>query len=105
MVLLPAGPVNATVLDAQVEQAPVPSNVTDCTVVPFTITSVGRVVVVPLAKWTTAVAAPEVDAATVNCAKAPAALVPLQNPVPENPAQLLSMVPVHTAGELSASNR
>jgi hypothetical protein len=32
-------------------------------------------------------------------------LVPLQKPVPEKPAQLLSMVPVQTAGEVSASKR
>src|SRR4051794_22563904 len=104
-VLSPAGTDNVRVLDVHAVQVPVLSNDTDCTVEPLTITSVGRTVVVPLANRTTTVAVPDADAATVNCAAAPAALVPLQNPLPEKPAQLESTVPEQVAGEDSASYR
>ena len=57
---------------------------------------------VPLANRTATVAVPAA-AFTVNWAYAPVALVPLQKPEPENPAQSLSIVPVQTAGEVSAS--
>ena len=59
--------------------------------------------VVPLANRTASVAVPAAEAFTVNWAYAPTALVPLQNPLPEKPAQLESIVPVQTAGEVSAS--
>src|SRR5688572_21124964 len=65
----------------------------------------GRAVVVPLAKRKASVAVPAEAAFTVNWTKALTALVPLQNPLPENPAQSLSMVPVQVAGEFSASKR
>jgi len=88
-----------------VVQAPVASNEGVCTVAPLTIRLAGRAVVVPLANRNPNVAVPAFEALTVNWAKAPTALVPLQNPVPEKPAQLLSMVPVQTAGAVSASKR
>src|SRR3954454_4886589 len=103
MVLLPAGTAKLRFFGAQADHAPVPSNGTVNRVVPLTMTSAGRLVVAPLANRTVAVPAPEVVAFTVNCAKAPTALVALQNPAPENPGQLLSMVPVQTAGASSAS--
>jgi hypothetical protein len=105
MVLLPAFTDTLNVLVTQLDQAPVPSNDGVCTADPLTIKLAGRAVVVPLANRTPNVAVPAVDAFTVNCAAAPTALVPLQNPDPENPAQLESMVPVQVAGELSASYR
>jgi hypothetical protein len=60
----------------------------------LTTTSVGRAVVVPLANRTPNVAVPATDALTVNCAAAPTTLSALQNPVPEYPAWLESIVPV-----------
>src|SRR5262245_2554775 len=105
MVLLPEFTEAVRVLVTQVFQAPVPSNDGVCTVLPLTIRLAGRAVVVPLANRNPNVAVPAAEALTVNWAKAPTALVPLQKPVPENPAQLLSMVPVQTAGAFSASKR
>src|SRR5215207_3307919 len=49
------------------------------------------------------VAAPADGAVTANSRAAPTALVVLQKPVPEKPAQLESIVPLHVP--LSASNR
>jgi hypothetical protein len=94
--------VTVNVLVTHVPQAPVPSNDTDCTVAPLTITSAARLLVVPLANRTATVAVPAA-AFTVNWVWAPVALVPLQNPEPENPAQSLSIVPVQTDGDASAS--
>jgi hypothetical protein len=105
MVLLPAFTDTDNVLVAHVDQAPVPSNDGVCTVDPLTIRPAGRAVVVPLANRTPNVAVPDVDAFTVNWAPAPTALVPLQKPLPEKPAQLESMVPVQVAGVFSASDR
>jgi hypothetical protein len=83
----------------------VPSNDGVCTVDPLTTRLAGRAVVVPLANRTPTVAVPDAEAFTVNCAAAPTVLVPLQNPDPENPAQLESIVPEQVAGEFSASYR
>src|SRR2546423_141960 len=63
------------------------------TVVPLTATVIGRADVVPLAYRNTTPTLPAALADTVHCMVAPDALVVLQNPVPENPAWLLSMVP------------
>src|SRR5688500_18433333 len=98
MVLLPAVTASGKVLVAQVFHAPVPSKERPVTRAPLTSTSTGRAVVVPLANRTPTVAVAVTDAFTVNCAEAPTALLPLQNPVPEYPDQLVSMEPVHTAG-------
>jgi hypothetical protein len=49
------------------------------------------------------VAVPAAEAFTVNWAYPLVALGPLQKPDPENPDQLLSIVPVQTAGAVSAS--
>ena len=49
--------------------------------------------VVPLAYRNTTPTLPAAAADTVHCMVAPDALAVLQNPVPENPAWLLSMVP------------
>src|SRR5262245_11754405 len=103
MVLLPELTFTLNVLVTQVFHAPVPSNDGVCTVDPLTIRLAGRAAVVPLANRTPSVAAPAADAVTVNWAKAPVALVPLQNPLPEKGAQSESMVPVQVAGEVSAS--
>ena len=85
----------------QVVQAPVPSNDGVCTVraVDDQARPAGRW----WCRWRTGPPAspcPAAGAFTVNWAKAPTALVPLQNPVPEKPAQLVSMVPVQTAGDV-----
>src|SRR3954454_18457313 len=102
MVLLPAFTGTVRVFVPRVDQAPVASNDADVTVEPFTTTFAGRAAVVPLAKRTFSVAVPAVAAVTVNWAYPAVELVPLQNPVPEKPVQSESMVPVQTAGELSA---
>jgi hypothetical protein len=60
-------------------------------------------VVVPLEKRTPTVAVPPAGALTVNCAAAPTAFRALQNPVPENPVWLVSIVPSQVAGDTSAS--
>ena len=83
IVLLPAGSESVRVCVDHADHALVLANVTDCTVEPLTLTSVGRVVVVPLANRTATVTVPAEDALTVNCAYAPDALLPLQNPDPE----------------------
>lgn len=82
-VLPPAFSETVSVLVAHVDQAPVASNDGVCTVDPLTIRLAGRAVAVPLAKRTLSVAVPAAGAFTVNCAWAPTALVPLQNPLPE----------------------
>src|SRR5687767_8058253 len=101
MVLLPEFTVTVNVLVTQESQVPVPSNEGDWTVVPLTSKFVARAVVVPLANRIPSVAVPEPDEFTVNWAKPLVALVPLQNPPPENPLQLESMVPLQLAGEVS----
>jgi hypothetical protein len=83
IVLLPAFTGTVNVFVTQVDQAPVPSKDAVTALEPFTTTSAGRMVVVPLANRTPTVAVPDVEALTVSCAAAPTALVPLQNPVPE----------------------
>ena len=103
MVLLPAFAGTVKVLIAHVDHPPVPSNVGVCTAEPLTIKLACRAVLVPLANRTRNVAGPAVDAFTVNSAYAPAALSPLQNPLPEKPAQSASIVPVQIAGEFSTS--
>ena len=105
MVLLPAFTDTVRVLVTHVLQAPVPSNDGVCTVDPLTIRLAGRAVVVPLANRTATVAVPAAATFTVNCAWAPVALLALQNPEPEYPDQFESIVPVQTAGLLSASYR
>src|SRR5262245_11704861 len=103
IVLLPAFTETVRVLVTQVVHNPVPSNDAVCTVAPLTMTSAGRLVVVPLAKRTPSVAVPANEEFTVNCAAAPTALLPLQNPLPEKPAWLESIVPLQVAGAVSAS--
>lgn len=105
IVELPAFTATVNVFVTHVVHAPVPSNVVPATRVPLTRMSGGRAVVVPLANRTPSVAVPAVGALTVNWAFAPTALDALQNPVPEKPAWLVSMVPLHDAGAVSASYR
>ncbi len=84
MVLLPAFSGTVAVLVDHVVQAPVDSNETVPTVDPLTIRFAGLAAsVAPLANLTPTVALPAAAEVTVNCAKAPAAAVPLQNPLPE----------------------
>jgi hypothetical protein len=91
-------------LVVHVVHAPVGSNETVPTVDPLTIRFAGLAPLVePLANRTATVAVPAAAGVTVNCAKAPAAAVPLQNPLPEKPAWFESIVPSHTAGAVSAS--
>ncbi|GIF42874.1 hypothetical protein Axi01nite_71850 [Actinoplanes xinjiangensis] len=72
---------------------------------PLTSTSAGRLAEPPLAYLKPMVAVPAVAAVTENCTAAPAALLALQNPLPEKPAWLDSMAPSQVAGALSDSNR
>jgi hypothetical protein len=104
IVLLPAVTLTVTVLVTHVVHAPVPGKDTaDAAVAPLTRTLAGRSVVVPLAKRMPRVAEPAFAAFTVHCTNPPTALVVLQNPVPENPAQFESIVPSHCAGAFSDS--
>src|SRR5689334_20426368 len=104
MVLVPALRLAVTVAEVQVSQLPVLGKVwAAATVVPLTMMSMGRSVVVPLAYRMVRVAGPAVSACTVICAAAPMALLVLQKPVPENPVWSESMVPSHVP--LSASCR
>ena len=64
-----------------------------CAAPPLTVMVVGRLAGVPLAQPKVSVALPAVGALTVHVMVEPTALVTLQNPVPEKPAWLLSMVP------------
>jgi hypothetical protein len=75
------------------------------TVLPLTSRLAARLLVVPLANRTAAVAEPAAAAFAVNWAWPLEELVPLQKPEPEpeNPERSLSIVPVQTAGEVSAS--
>jgi hypothetical protein len=87
MVLVPALTGTVKFLDTQVSQVPVPGkDAPVATVVPFAEMVIGRSTVVPLANRSATVALPALAAVTVNSTKAPTALVPLQKPVPENPA-------------------
>lgn len=81
--LLPATTGTVSVFVVQPVQVLVLSKDAVVVVAPFTMTSTARAVVVPLAKRTLSVAVPDAGAETVNWAYAPAALVPLQNPLPE----------------------
>lgn len=105
MTLLPEVTGTVSVLVVHPAQVPVLSKDVVAAVVPFTRTLAVRAPVVPLANRTDSVAVPDAGAVTVNWAYAPVALVPLQNPLPENPAQSESIVPVQTAGDASASYR
>ncbi|CAM3585724.1 hypothetical protein KIPE111705_15445 [Kibdelosporangium persicum] len=68
IVLLPAFTVTGNDLVTQVFHAPVLSNDTACTVVPLTIRSAGRLLLVPLANRTSSVAVPAAEAVAVNWA-------------------------------------
>jgi hypothetical protein len=84
IVLLPAFSCTVTDLVAQAFHAPVLSNGTPaCATVPFTLTSAGRPIALPLAYRMSTVALPALGALTVNCAAAPTALLVSQNPPPE----------------------
>src|SRR5688572_24885955 len=94
-VWLPAFRLRFTVTVVQVVHAPVPAKAWVLIVEPFTMICVVRATVVPLAKRTAMLEAPLAGAVTVHCTPAPTALVPLQNPLPENPACSFSIAPVH----------
>ncbi len=73
-----------TDLVAQVVHAPVASKgKPDCTIVPLTATSAGRLSEPPLAYRTLTVAVPAAAELTVNCTAEPTALVVSQKPLPE----------------------
>src|SRR4051812_5186503 len=103
--LLPAARVAVTAVRVQFVQAPVGAKAGVATTLPLTVTVDGRFAVPPLAQPKVSVAGPAVAVVTVQVAAAPTALVVLQNPAPENPAQLASMVPAQVAGAVSASSR
>ena len=101
--LVPAFRVVVTGAVAQVSHDPVGGKSSVATAEPLTVTVIGRLAVEPLAYRNINVAPPALAAFTVHCTDAPTALFVLQNPVPENPRWLVSIVPSHTA--LSASYR
>src|SRR5262245_2405138 len=103
MVLAPALRPAGTLTAVQFVHAPVGAKPGVATTVPLTETVAGRAAVEPLAKPKASVTGPAVAASTVHCTKEPVALVVLQKPVPEKPAQLESIVPSHVP--LSASCR
>ncbi|GAB4004704.1 hypothetical protein GCM10029992_50490 [Glycomyces albus] len=85
---------------------PVFSNDGEATVAPLTTRSAPRAPPEePLANRIRTVASPAASASTVNCTPVPVSLGPLQNPLPEYPAWLVSTVPSQTAGASSASYR
>ncbi|GAB3999231.1 hypothetical protein GCM10029992_27420 [Glycomyces albus] len=104
MTLSPSFSGTVTALVLQVDHEPVFSNETEPTVEPFTATSAPRAPPEePFAKRISTVASPALAALTVNCATVPAVFGVSQNPVPEYPAWLDSIVPSQTAGASSAS--
>lgn len=88
MVSLPALSGTVSVLVVHAVHVPVDSNETVAAVEPLRIRSAGRAVplVWPLANRIPSLAVPGVGAFTVNWAYAPAAALPLHNPLPEKPA-------------------
>src|SRR5256885_1311757 len=102
-VLEPAFTVAGTGTVAQVSHDPVGGKSSVATAESLTVTVIGRLAVEPLAYRNINVAPPAAAALAVHVTDAPTALVVLQNPVPENPRWLVSIVPSHTA--LSASYR
>src|SRR5258705_9662631 len=104
MVFAPAVRFRVTVASAQVAQFVVTGNDwLAATVAPLAAIDMGRSAVVPLAKCTVSLYAPALATVTGRDSVEPVALFVLQNPVPENPAWLESIVPSQVPD--SASNR